>query len=97
VDNRPKPQKNTNLNSPKSILFAIQRKIPRFPQEQKLQLATLFPVCLRELPFSELAPKIQIPKNHSKTASIPVKLALSRRPIIKGPHTDLILSVTRYL
>jgi hypothetical protein len=57
VDLRPKPQKTSNSNSPNIILFVNQREIAKFPQYKKLQLVTLFLVCLRLHPFFELSPK----------------------------------------
>jgi hypothetical protein len=57
VEPLPQPPKITNLSSPKNILFAKQRDFPRFPQNNKLHLVTLFPVDLRVHPFSELPPK----------------------------------------
>jgi hypothetical protein len=96
VDHRPKLQKTPNLNSPKQILFTNQRKTPNFPQDKKRQLVTLFSVYLRVLPFSEpLFSKTQILKV-PKPAPIPLFLANSHRPIIKGPPPDLILYITRF-
>jgi hypothetical protein len=63
VELRPEPQKNPNLNSPKEILFVIQRKTAEFPQDKNLQLVTLFLVCLRVLPFWKDSPKKSQPKN----------------------------------
>jgi hypothetical protein len=63
VELRPEPQKNPNLNSPKNILFVIQRKTAEFPQDKNLHLATLFSVCLRVFPFWKDSPKKSQPKN----------------------------------
>jgi hypothetical protein len=97
VDPRSNPSITPISNSPKIFLFVIQRKSLKFPQIKFLHLVTLFPVCLRVLPFSELLLKkfqtLKLPKFHP----IPHFLALSRRPIIKGLRPDLILSVTRLL
>jgi hypothetical protein len=57
VSPRPKHQKILISNSPKTILFAKQHRISRFPQNIVIHLATLFPVDLRELPFSEFSSK----------------------------------------
>jgi hypothetical protein len=77
--------------------FAIQRKILNSPKYTKLQLVTHFSVCLRHHPFSELSPKNpNHPKSSPPHPKTPI-LAHSHRPIIKGPHADLILFVTRLL
>jgi hypothetical protein len=60
-----------------------------------MQLVTLFLVVLREHPFSEFSSKNQNPKNLSNPAPVDPFLAISRRPIVKGLRSDLILSVTR--
>jgi hypothetical protein len=57
VDHRVKSQKTSNPNSPIQILFAIQRKITKFPQCKVFHLVTQFSVHLRELPFFERSPK----------------------------------------
>jgi hypothetical protein len=57
VEPRAKVQKTSNPNSPQNILFVNQREIVKFPQNKELQLVTLFLVCLRLHPFSELSPK----------------------------------------
>jgi hypothetical protein len=97
VELRPEPQKNPNLNSPKEILFVIQRKTAEFPQDKNLHLATQFSVCLRVLPFWKDSPKNPNLKIQSISGQTTINLALSRRPIIKGLPTDLILLVTRLL
>jgi hypothetical protein len=97
VDPRVNPKKIPNSISSKKILFVKQRKIVKFPQKLFLHLVTLFLVCLRDLPFSELAQKIQSTQKSSNSYPIELILALPRRPIIKGLPTDLILSVTRLL
>jgi hypothetical protein len=97
VGTRPNPKKNPIPNSPKQNLFVNQRETLKFLQKQKLQLVTQFSVHLRELPFSEPPPKNSNQSKLSKTPPIDLISANSRRPIIKGPHPDLILSVTRYL
>jgi hypothetical protein len=97
VDTRLKTQKNPILNSPIPNLFAIQRKTPKFPPNKKLHLVTLFSVCLRVFPFSELDPKTQTTKNLFNPAQLTQSSAISHRPILKGPPTDLIFFVTRYL
>jgi hypothetical protein len=91
VDPPANPQKSPNLNPPTRILFVNQREPLKFPQNKKLQLVTLFSVSLRVLPFSELAPKIQSTQKTSNSYPIDLILANSRRPIIKGLRTDLIL------
>jgi hypothetical protein len=57
VDPRPNPKKTQNQIPPIPILFTIQRENQKFPQKQELHLATLFPVDLRDHPFSEFSPK----------------------------------------
>jgi hypothetical protein len=97
VESRPQPQKNPILNSPTLFSFAIQRKIAKFLQEQKLHLVTLFPVEIRVLPFSE--PHSKNPEK--KTSPTPPKRPQFPHflmvPFIKGLLADLILSVTRLL
>jgi hypothetical protein len=97
VDTRPNPQKTPTSNSPNKILFAKQRENPNFLQNIFLQLATLFSVCLRVFPFWKDSPKKYNPKIPIQSRSIDLISAISRRPIIKGLPTDLILSVTRLL
>jgi hypothetical protein len=74
-------KQHKNLNSPKNIIF---------------QLVTLFSVCLRAFPFSELflqklnsLPNFQFPAN-------PLFLSQFSPSLIRGPYADLILSVTRF-
>jgi hypothetical protein len=69
VETRTKTPKTPNFNSSKNILFAIQRKIPKFPQKKKPQLVTLFPVYSRLLPFSELGPQKSPAQNLSNSYS----------------------------
>jgi hypothetical protein len=90
VDSHPKTSKIPNSNSPQRNLFVNQREFPKFPQNSFIQLVTQFPVCLRELPFSELGPKTQKPKLQSNFHSNPQKLASFHGPIIKGRRADLI-------
>jgi hypothetical protein len=97
VDLRPNPKKIPNSISPEKILFVKQRKIVKFPQKLFLHLVTLFLVCLRDLPFSELAQKIQSTQKTSNSYPTDLILAYSRRPIIKGLCADLILTATRFL
>jgi hypothetical protein len=80
VEPRIKTQKNPNLNSPKVILFAIQRKFLKFLQNIFPHLVTLFPVCLRVFPFSEISSKKQKPKSNPNFVQLTVILALSRSP-----------------
>jgi hypothetical protein len=86
---RPNPKKKPILNSPQTILFAIQHKIAKFLQNNKLQLVTLFSVCLRVLPFSEPPLKIPTTKNRTnsgQTLKIPPFLTV---PLLRDP--ELIL------
>jgi hypothetical protein len=53
----PKTSKASILNSPKSILFAKQRKNAKFLQYIFPHLVTLFSVCLRVFPFSKNSSK----------------------------------------
>jgi hypothetical protein len=92
-----KPSKNPQFKFSQIILFVNQRKIPKFPQKKKPQLVTLFLVYLREYPFSEISSKKAKHSNLSNFPPVDQKLANSRSPIIKGPRSDLILSVTRLL
>jgi hypothetical protein len=59
VEPRVKNSKITKPNSSNQFLFAKQRESLRFPQKQEPHLATLFPVRLREHPFSEIPQKFQ--------------------------------------
>jgi hypothetical protein len=91
VDLRTKTKKTTNLNSPKFILFAIQRKNAKFPQNIFLHLVTQFPVVLRVFPFSEISPKKPILQKLSNSLSIdPILSHFSWVPFIKGRRADLI-------
>jgi hypothetical protein len=80
VEHRPKPQKSPNLNSPKPILFAIQRKTAEFPQNNFLHLVTLFPVSLRVFPFSKNSSENSNPKNLSNPIQLTAISAHSHRP-----------------
>jgi hypothetical protein len=62
-----------------------------------MQLVTLFLVCLRVHPFSEVQPKNQIPKKLSNPHSVDHNLSPFRSPIIKGQRADLILAATRLM
>jgi hypothetical protein len=70
VESRVKPSKIPNPISPNNILFVKQRETVKFPQKLFLHLVTLIPVCLRDLPFSELGPKTQ----STQKTSIPSQL-----------------------
>jgi hypothetical protein len=83
VEPRPKPQKTLNINSPKYILFVKQRKNPKFLQNIKPHLVTLFSVRLRVLPFSDHLPKTQNSQNCSNYPQSTAILAHSRRPILR--------------
>jgi hypothetical protein len=73
VEPRPNFKKSLNLNSPQKILFAIQRKTAEFPQNIFLHLVTLFSVCSRLLPFSELLfQKFQTPRSFQPLSSWPL-------------------------
>jgi hypothetical protein len=96
VDPRANHQKIANSNSPNQILFVIQRKTAKFLQKQFPHLVTQFPVCLRDLPFSELAPKFSNSQILSNSHTKPPISAFSRRPLIMGRRADLIFYVTRY-
>jgi hypothetical protein len=96
VDSRLKPKKRSNPSSSKIILFAIQRKNPKFPQYIKVHLVTQFSVHLRVFPFSDQPQKIPISQNLSRFRPNDLISAQSHRPIIKGLRADLILSATRF-
>jgi hypothetical protein len=97
VEPRPKTQKTLISNSPTNILFAIQRKSLKFPQNNLRHLVTLFLVCLRVFPLFELSPKKSNPPNLSNSLQLTRKPALSHRPIIKGLLADLILTAARLM
>jgi hypothetical protein len=91
VEPLPKTKKTPNLNSPKFILFAIQRKNPIFPQNKKHHLVTLFSVYLRDLPFSEMFPqKSQNPKNVSNSYPVGPFYPFLTVPIKGQPADSLI-------
>jgi hypothetical protein len=96
VEPRPKVQKTSNPNSPQNILFVNQREIVKFPQNKELHLVTLFPVVLREHPFSEFAPSKSSTKNLFNSPSVDPILSLFSSSLIRGPHADLILFVRRF-
>jgi hypothetical protein len=93
----PKPQKKSLKSKwPCTRSFAIQRRIQKFLQNIKLQLVTLISVCLRDLPFSEPGPKTQFPKKLSNFPSVDPIFGSLSSSLIRGPHPDLILFVTRF-
>jgi hypothetical protein len=77
------PKKRVKSNSPNIILFTIQRKTPKFPQNKKVHLVTLFLVHLRELPFSELGPKIPNPQKLSRSHPFDHHFSLFSPSLIK--------------
>jgi hypothetical protein len=52
---------------------------------------TLFPVVLRELPFSKLSSKKPILKTNSISIQLAPNPAFSRRPLIMGQRAVLII------
>jgi hypothetical protein len=96
ADSRPKPKKSLNPNSPKPILFVNQRRTPKFPQNIKPHLVTLFSVVLREHPFSEPGlQKIQL-SNLPNSHAIDHNFSHLSPSYIKGTTDCLILTATRF-
>jgi hypothetical protein len=67
VDPRIKSQKSYKTNSSQTIPFVKQRETQLSPKNIKPHLVTLFPVCLRVLPFFDRSPKSQKSSNPSPT------------------------------
>jgi hypothetical protein len=61
-----------------------------------MYLVTLFPVCLRVLPFSEVPPQKLNSQNCFKFRPNDHNFSSFRSPIIKGRRPDLIFYVTRF-
>jgi hypothetical protein len=91
VDPRAKSKKRVNPNSPNNILFVIQRKISKFPQNIVLHLVTLFSVCLRVLPFFEHSPKKFQTSNLFKPRSTDPIIGSFSPSLIRGPRPVLII------